>query len=164
MKAINAKSDSEKIRNRYLLTKILFFKKFSFNFTFLNYELLKLSFKIPAILCVLFLLLTQCKEDDASIFRAYVEGKFTYSDGKFLEQPIRLVVDKKIIAESFPKESGSFVLAGPYDKGVYRLQLKDFKIQSFSTDTKGCKISSDSLSIEIPDGVTYVIFNNIIIK
>ena len=113
---------------------------------------------------MLFLLLTQCKEDDASIFRAYVEGKFTYSDGKFLEQPIRLVVDKKIIAESFPKDSGSFVLAGPYDKGVYRLQLKGFKIQSFSTDTKGCKISNDSLSIEIPDGVTYVIFNNITVK
>lgn len=125
---------------------------------------MKFSFKILAIFCVFFLLLTQCKEDDASIFRAYVEGKFTYSDGKFLEEPVRLIIDKKIIAESFPKESGSFVLAGPYDKGAYKLQLQDFKIKSFSTDTKGCKISSDSLSIEIPDGVTYVIFNDITLK
>jgi len=113
---------------------------------------------------LLSILLTQCKDDDANIFRAYVEGKFTYSDGKFLEEPIHLVVNKKIIAESFPKESGSFVLAGPYDKGAYKLQLKDFKIKSFSTDTQGCKISNDSLSIEIPDGVTYVIFNDIILK
>lgn len=125
---------------------------------------MKFSFKILSLFCLLSIFLTQCKDDDANIFRAYVEGKFTYSDGKFLEEPIHLVVDKKIIAESFPKESGSFVLAGPYDKGAYKLQLKDFKIKSFSTDTQGCKISSDSLSIEIPDGVTYVIFNDITLK
>lgn len=109
-------------------------------------------------------LLTQCKDDDANIFRAYAEGKFTYSDRKFLEDPIHLVNNKKIIAESYPKESGSFVLAGPYDKGNYKLQLKNFKIKSFSTETAGCKISSDSLSIEIPDGVTYIIFNDIVVK
>ncbi|MPT32544.1 MAG: hypothetical protein E2600_12965 [Chryseobacterium sp.] len=125
---------------------------------------MKFRFKIQAIFCVLFLLLVQCKEDDASIFRAYVEGKITYSDAKFLEDPIHLVKDKKIIAETFPKESGSFVLAGPYDKGTYKFQLKNFKIRSFSTDTQGCKISSDSLSIEIPDGVTYIIFNDITLK
>ncbi len=125
---------------------------------------MKFSFKIQAIFCLLALLLVHCKDDDASIFRAYAEGKFTYADGKFLEQPLRLVIDKKIIAESFPKESGSFVLAGPYEKGAYRLQLQDFKVQSFSTDTKGCKISADSLSIEIPEGVTYIIFNDITVK
>lgn len=110
------------------------------------------------------ILLTQCKDDDANIFRAYVEGKFTYSDGKFLENPIHLVNNKKIIAETYPKESGSFVLAGPYEKDAYKLQLKNFKIKSFSTETPGCKISADSLSIEIPDGVTYVIFNDITLK
>lgn len=106
----------------------------------------------------------ECKEDDANIFRAYAEGKITYSDAKFLEDPIHLVKDKKIIAETYPKESGSFVLAGTYDKGAYKLQLKNFKIKSFSTDTQGCKISNDSLSIEIPDGVTYVIFDDIVLK
>lgn len=125
---------------------------------------MKFSFKIQAIFCLLSILLIQCKDDDANIFRAYVEGKFTYTDGKFLEEPIHLVVNKKIIAESFPKESGSFVLAGPYDKGTYKLQLKDFKVKSFSTETKGCKISSDSTSIEIPDGQTYVSFQNIVLK
>lgn len=125
---------------------------------------MKFGFKILSFFCLLPLLVIQCKDDDANIFRAYVEGKFTYSDGKFLEEPIHLVVDKKIIAESFPKESGSFVLAGPYDKGAYKFQLKNFKIKSFSTDTQGCKISRDSLSIEIPDGVTYVIFDDIVLK
>jgi hypothetical protein len=110
------------------------------------------------------ILLTQCKDDDANIFRAYVEGKFTFPDGKFLEDPIQLVVNKKIIAETQPKESGSFVLAGPYEKGTYKLQLKSFKIQSFSTETQGCRISADSTSIEIPDGVTYIIFNDITLK
>lgn len=110
------------------------------------------------------ILLTQCKDDDANVFRAYVEGKFTYTDGKILEDPVHLVVNKKIIAETFPKESGSFVLAGPYEKGAYKLQLKKFKIKSFSTETVGCKISTDSLSIEIPDGVTYIIFNDITLK
>jgi len=125
---------------------------------------LKFLFKILSIFCLLPLFLVQCKDDDANIFRAYAEGKVTYSDGKFLENPIHLVVDKKIIAETFPKESGSFVLAGPYEKGAYKLQLKNFRIKSFSTETAGCKISSDSLSIEIPDGVTYIIFNDITLK
>jgi len=125
---------------------------------------LKFSFKILAILSLMSILLTQCKDDDANIFRAYTEGRFTFTDGKFLENPIHLVVDKKIIAETFPKESGSFVLAGPYEKGAYKLQLRNFKIKSFSTETQGCKISSDSLSIEIPDGVTYIIFNDITLK
>lgn len=125
---------------------------------------MKLLFKISSILILMSILFTQCKDDDANIFRAYAEGKFTYSDGKFLEEPIHLVSNKKIIAESFPKESGSFVLAGPYDKGTYKLQLKNFKIKSFSTETQGCRISSDSLSIEIPDGVTYIIFNDITLK
>ena len=109
-------------------------------------------------------LLSECKDVDANFFRAYAEGKFTFSDAKFLEDPIRLTVDKKIIAETFPKESGSFVLAGPYEKGTYQLKLKNFKIKSFSTETAGCKISTDSLSIEIPDGATYVIFNDITLK
>jgi len=113
---------------------------------------------------LLSVLILQCKEDDAQIFRAYVEGKISYSDAKFLEDPIHLVKEKKIIAETLPKESGSFVLAGPYDKGTYRLELKNYKIKSFSTDTKGCKISADSLSIEIPSGETYVIFNDIVLK
>jgi hypothetical protein len=125
---------------------------------------LKFLFKILSIFCLLPLFLVQCKDDDANIFRAYAEGKVTYYDGKFLENPIHLVVDKKIIAETFPKESGSFVLAGPYEKGAYKLQLKNFRIKSFSTETAGCKISSDSLSIEIPDGVTYIIFNDITLK
>lgn len=125
---------------------------------------MKFLFKILSIFCLLPLFLVQCKDDDANIFRAYAEGKVTYSDGKFLENPIHLVVDKKIIAETFPKESGSFVLAGPYEKGAYKLQLKNFRIKSFSTETAGCKISSDSLSIEIPDGVTYIIFNDITLK
>jgi len=125
---------------------------------------LKFPFKILSISCLLPLFLVQCKDDDANIFRAYAEGKVTYSDGKFLENPIHLVVDKKIIAETFPKESGSFVLAGPYEKGAYKLQLKNFRVKSFSTETTGCKISSDSLSIEIPDGVTYIIFNDITLK
>ncbi|RZJ30636.1 MAG: hypothetical protein EOO18_11300 [Chryseobacterium sp.] len=125
---------------------------------------MKFPFKILSISCLLPLFLVQCKDDDANIFRAYAEGKVTYSDGKFLENPIHLVVDKKIIAETFPKESGSFVLAGPYEKGTYKLQLKNFRIKSFSTETTGCKISSDSLSIEIPDGVTYIIFNDITLK
>ncbi|SHK27918.1 hypothetical protein [Epilithonimonas mollis] len=125
---------------------------------------MKYCFKIPAIICLLSLLPVQCKDDDASIFRAYVEGKITYPDPKFLEEPIHLVKDKRVIAETQAKESGSFVLAGPYDKGSYKLQLKSFKIKSFSTGTKGCKISTDSLSIDIPDGETYIIFNNIILK
>ncbi len=125
---------------------------------------MKFSFKILCYFCLMSTLFTQCKDDDAQIFRAYVEGKFSYSDGKFLQDPIHLVNDKKILAETFPKESGTFVLAGPYEEGAYKLQLKNFKIKSFSTETPGCKISADSLSIEIPDGVTYIIFNDIILK
>ena len=125
---------------------------------------MKSFIKIFGIVLSLSLFLTQCKDDDTQIFRAYAEGKISFTDEKFLEDPIHLVKDKKIIAETYPKESGSFVLAGPYDKGEYQLSLKRFKIKSFNTNVSGCKISSDSLSIIIPNGTTYIIFDNIQLK
>lgn len=127
-------------------------------------SILKSAIHIISLLILFLLATAQCKDDDTQIFRAYAEGTISYSDAKLLQDPIHLVKDGKIIAETYPKDNGNFVLAGPYDKGIYKLQLKQYKIKSFSTETKGCRLSADSLAIEIPDGVTYVIFNNIELK
>ena len=97
---------------------------------------MKSAIHIISLLILLLLATAQCKDDDTQIFRAYAEGTISYSDAKLLQDPIHLVKDGKIIAETYPKDNGNFVLAGPYDKGIYKLQLKQYKIKSFSTQRK----------------------------
>lgn len=108
-----------------------------------------------------------CKSsDDSDLFRAYVEGKVMpgpNSAEDFMISPIHLISNNRIIGETFPKENGQFVIAGPYASGDYKLQFKS-KIKTFSSTNTSCKIASDSVSIVIPSGVTYLVFNEIKFK
>lgn len=108
--------------------------------------------------------ISSCKsDDDSQIFRAYVEGKIVTSNPELLRNSIRLKSNNRTIAETLPKESGSFVMAGPYETGDYDLIFSN-KIKSFSTSNAGCKISKDSTTIIIPSGVTFITFDQITFK
>lgn len=109
-------------------------------------------------------ILSSCKsEDDSQIFRTYVEGKITTSNPEILLRPVLLKSNNRTIAETLPKESGSFVMAGPYETGDYDLIFKA-KIKSFSSSNAGCKISTDSTKIIIPSGVTFISFDQITLE
>lgn len=106
-----------------------------------------------------------CKSSgDSDLFRAYVEGKMIPgTNPDLMISPIHLVSNNRIIGETFPKDNGQFVIAGPYSSGEYKLQFKS-KIKHFSSSNPHCKIASDSLSILIPSGETYLIFEEIKFK
>lgn len=116
--------------------------------------------------CVVLFTVSCKSSDDSDLFRAYVEGKMTLgpkSASNLMTSPIHLVSNNRIIGETFPKDNGQFVVAGPYTTGDYKLLFKS-KIESFSGGNPQCKIDGDSLSIIIPSGVTYLIFNEIKFK
>lgn len=124
--------------------------------------------KFPSYLFIIILgvlaTITSCKsDDDSQIFRAYVEGKITTSNSEILLKPILLKSNNRTIAETVPKNSGSFVMAGPYETGDYDL-IFNAKVKSFSTASVGCKISKDSTKISIPSGVTFISFDQITLE
>ncbi len=124
---------------------------------------LKLSASAAAIIIGLSSLLFSCKSDDSQIFRAYVEGKIITANSDNLLKPIVLVSHQKTIAQTLAKESGSFVLAGPYETDDYDLVFQA-KVKAFTSNTTGCKISSDSTKIIIPSGVTFINFDSITLE
>lgn len=124
---------------------------------------LKISTFAGAIIIGLSGLISSCKSDDSQIFRAYVEGKITTTDSEILLKSIKLNSHQKTIAQTIAKESGSFVMAGPYETGDYELVFQA-KVKSFSSATSGCKISSDSTKIIIPSGITFINFDSITLK
>ena len=107
--------------------------------------------------------LYNCQSENRDNSRAYVEGKITGPQLDYNKISILLKSDDRNIAETIPNSSGQFVLSGPMLTDSFSLVLNK-KIRSFSSSKTGCSISADSLEIFIPEGNTYVIFNEITLK
>ncbi len=107
--------------------------------------------------------LYNCQSENRDNSRAYVEGKITGPQLDYNKISILLKSDDRNIAETVPNGSGKFILSGPMLTDSFSLVLNK-KIRSFSSSKTGCSISADSLEIFIPEGNTYVIFNEITLK
>ncbi len=107
--------------------------------------------------------LYNCQSENRDNSRAYVEGKITGPQLDYNKISILLKSDDRNIAETVPNGSGQFILSGPMLTDSFSLVLNK-KIRSFSSSKTGCSISADSLEIFIPEGNTYVIFNEITLK
>lgn len=105
---------------------------------------------------------TGCNRADPNNSRAYIEGNIQGNQLVWQELKIRLI-SQHIVAEAVPDDSGKFILSGPVQKGNMALKF-DRKIKSFQTDRSGCTLSADSSQITIPEGITYLRFNEITIK
>lgn len=158
---ITQKFDSENASESFCLTKIRKTKKSLILHLCKPYMLKKtnLLFLITALL-----VFSNCKDsDDSKLFRMYAEGKITSNGSPVLSELIHLKNNGRIIGETLPKNNGQFVVAGPYESGDTELTFL-YKIESFTTKNKDCKLSSDSLKVIIPAGVTYVLFDEIKFK
>lgn len=90
--------------------------------------------------------------------RAYVEGKINPATvEKFT---LKIVSQDKTMAETTIKSDGSFVLSGPIFPGSFTV-VSSHKIESFQTLQTELSISSDRYQIIVPQGVTYLKFNEI---
>lgn len=104
-----------------------------------------------------------CTSEDRANSRVYVEGKITGKNIFFDEVSINAFSNNKNIATTIPESSGDFVLSGPLLTDSFHLVFSR-KIKSFSSSKSGCTLSTDSLKIHVPSGITYLTFNEIELK
>ncbi len=119
--------------------------------------------KYSVIFCF-FLFLTVfvgCDRANENNSRIYVEGKIVGSN--LDEVFISIINNNFVIGEARPESSGSFVVSGPKDSSVSSLKLNK-KIKSFSASKPGCQISADAYKIIIPNEITYIVLNEIILQ
>lgn len=120
--------------------------------------------RIFSTILLLFCLVTLgCNRANPDDSRAYIEGKISGSAMIFSQQQLKIVSNSTVIAESYPDDSGGFVLSGPLLSKNYALVLPK-KIKSFSASKSGCTIAADGKQILIPEGITYLVFNEIILE
>lgn len=109
------------------------------------------------------LLILGCGSDDLSTTRAYVEGRINSPSSNYENIELSIISESRTVAQTIPTESGSFVLSGPLFSEGFNIKFNK-KIKSFSTDKPNCSITSDSLSIVVPKEVSYINFNEILMK
>ena len=108
----------------------------------------------------LFLLLISCGSDDLGNTRAYVEGKISTKNLILQDLNISIKSENKVVAQTVPTSSGSFVLSGPLFSDGFTIHFTQ-KIKSFSASKPNLELASDSLSIKVPGNVSHLVFNEI---
>jgi len=101
-----------------------------------------------------------CGSDDLSSTRAYVEGKVKTETLYLEDLNISITSENKTVARTIPTSSGNFVLSGPLFSDGFSVNFNE-KIKTFSASRSGCTLSEDSLSIIVPEGVSYITFSEI---
>lgn len=109
---------------------------------------------------ILLMLCLSCGSDDLSNTRAYAEGKVVSESFAMNDLDIFIISNTKVVAQTKPTASGSFVLSGPMFSDGFDLKFNR-KIASFSASKEGCSLSQDSLSIVLPDEVSFISFEEI---
>lgn len=104
-----------------------------------------------------------CETDSRENSRAYVEGKISGMNLNYSLLKVVLEDENKLIAEVIPNDNGQFILSGPLLTDSFALGINR-KIKSFSASKQGCELTSDSLKITVPAGITYITFNEIILE
>jgi hypothetical protein len=117
----------------------------------------------PFFILFVFSILLGCQSENRSNPRAYVEGKITGTHLQFAEITVMIKSENTIVAETIPPNSGNFTLSGPLLSDSFSLAFNS-KIKSFNASKSGCTISTDSLQILVPAGITYITFNDIILE
>ncbi len=112
---------------------------------------------------VLTLTLISCGSDDLTNVRAYVVGKVVSESTAIDDLEFSLVSENKVIAQTKPNSAGAFVLSGPLVGNSFSF-ISNKKIKSFTATQQQCKLSTDSLSILVPEGISYLELSKVEIK
>ena len=110
-----------------------------------------------------FLVAPQRCVDYVNNTRIFVEGRVTSAGQPVAFDSINLSSDYITISKGITKQDGSFELAGPGTSAEKQLNFGR-KISSMQSSVAGCEITYDSMSIMIPQEVSYVKFSNIDLK
>lgn len=108
-----------------------------------------------------FFLFLNCRSDSQNNPRAYVEGKAVSMNLDKIS--IKIVSGDIAVGQTMPDADGTFILSGPM-RGEGFSVLANEKIKSFKTDRTALQLSSDALQIDVPAGITYLKFNEIVFE
>ena len=110
-------------------------------------------------LFIFFLISPSCCEqaEYSDNTRIFVEGKINSPRAEPVD--IKLKSSDILISETKSNSDGTFKLGGP-GTNAFKFLSFDQKIKSFTSDNPDCKLSSDSLSIILPNE-TYFKFTQI---
>ena len=61
------------------------------------------------------------------------------------------------------ESGGEFKVSGPIGNSGFSLISTD-KIKSFNTEKSGLSLSNDGFKIDVPAGITYIKFNEIVLE
>lgn len=114
------------------------------------------------ILMILFFL-QSCRSDSQSNPRAYVEGRVVSSAVDYNRFTLQIVSDDVVMAATMLEAGGTFRLSGPLRGDGFKLK-SSVKIMSFRTDRAGLQLSADAMEINVPAGITYLKFNEIVLE
>lgn len=112
---------------------------------------------------VLIVAITSCRSDSQENSRAYVEGKIIFTNIDLQNYNLKITDQDKIVAETMIEADGSFKLSGPISDQGFSIVSTE-KISSFNTDKTGLTLSADSFKINVPKGITYLKFNEIVLE
>ncbi|OWK97650.1 hypothetical protein AP75_10075 [Kaistella haifensis DSM 19056] len=120
------------------------------------------SLKLITFLVLIFAI-TSCRSDSQENSRAYAEGKIIFNNIDLQNYRLKITVQDKIVAETMIDADGSFKLSGPISGEGFSIVSTE-KIRSFNTDKTGLTLSADSFKINVPKGITYLKFNEIVLE
>lgn len=118
--------------------------------------------KASWLVSILILSVLSCRNDAKENPRAYVEGKVVSLTVDYQKFRLRLISKDIETAETQLSNAGAFQLSGPISGDGFAIMASE-KIRSFSTDKSGLQLSADSLQINVPKGVTYLKFHEIVL-
>ena len=120
------------------------------------------SLKLMTFLVLIFAI-TSCRSDSQENSRAYVEGKIIFNNIDLQNYRLKITDQDKIVAETMIDADGSFKLSGPISGEGFSIVSTE-KIRSFNADKTGLTLSQDAFKINVPKGITYLKFNEIVLE
>ena len=124
-----------------------------------------MKIKLNVVLVLLFsaLFFQGCNTDSSENPRAYAEGKVVSAAVNYNTFFLRILSDNVIVAETMLESGGGFKVSGPIGNSGFSLISTD-KIKSFNTEKSGLSLSNDGFKIDVPAGITYIKFNEIVLE
>ena len=107
--------------------------------------------------------ITSCRSDSQENSRAYAEGKIIFNNIDLQNYRLKITDQDKIVAETMIDADGSFKLSGPISGEGFSIVSTE-KIRSLNTDKTGLTLSQDAFKINVPKGITYLKFNEIVLE
>ena len=124
---------------------------------------MKFRLNTSLLFLIFVLIMSGCRSDSTENSRAYVEGRIISTSVDYRKFRLKIVSSNAVMAQTALQSGGEFKLSGPISDDSFAVTATE-KIKSFNADKPGLTISADAMQINVPKGITYVKFNEIVLE